>query len=136
MSNNEVNFTINLNGNAFNGVVQLSNAVNQTLNLAMRESEVGNTCFWLNSIVDMVGHPVDIQPAVAGADAFETAMERVRKLAADQQRKGVIDDEIQIAGAQELARNVTQLGMSWARYGWYQAALGTARPGGAKDSKF
>ena len=45
MSNNEVNFTINLNGNAYNGVVQLSNAVNQTLNLAMRGSEVGNTCF-------------------------------------------------------------------------------------------
>lgn len=53
--------------------------------------------------------PVEIQPAVTGADAFETAMERIRKLTADQQRKGVIGDEIQIAGAQELARNVTQL---------------------------
>lgn len=53
--------------------------------------------------------PVEIQPTVTGADAFETAIERIRKLTADQQRKGVIGDEIQIAGAQELAKNVTQL---------------------------
>jgi hypothetical protein len=62
-TNNTVNFTINLNGNAYNGVVQLSNAVNQTLNPAIRESEslfkkVGNACFWLNSIFDLVGRTV------------------------------------------------------------------------------
>jgi len=62
-TNNTVNYTINLNGNAHNGVVQLSNAVNQTLNPAMRESEslfkkVGNACFWLNSIFDIVGRTV------------------------------------------------------------------------------
>ena len=188
-TNNTVNYTINLNGNAYNGVVQLSNAVNQTLNPAMRESEslfkkVGNACFWLNSIFDMVGRtvgrvvgklsefeqagraqaeaetklaqvmrntmgddivrrygnveaalnrqrkavenlslsfkelpgkveiPVGLKPEVTDTEslskAFETAMERIRKLTADQQRKGVIGDEIQIAGAQELARNVTQ----------------------------
>ena len=54
-TNNTVNFTINLNGNAYNGVVQLSNAVNQTLNPAILESEsllkkVENACFGLNSI--------------------------------------------------------------------------------------
>ena len=251
-TNNTVSFTINLNGNAYNGVVQLGNAVNQTLNPAIRESQnlfhkIGDACFRLNNIFDMVGRtvgrvagklsefeqagraqaeaetklaqvmrntmgddivrrygnveaalnrqrktvenlslsfkelpgkvevpvglkpevtgekemlktfdrvrgladkapkgvdmgfdlrpvvrgeeevvnamdrirslgkpldvkvPVEIQPAVVGADAFETAMERIRKLTADQQRKGVIGDEIQIAGAQELARNVTQL---------------------------
>jgi Phage-related protein len=198
-TNNTVSFTINFNGNAYNGVVQLGNAVNQTLNPAIRESQnlfhkIGDACFRLNNIFDMVGRtvgrvvgklsefeqagraqaetetklaqvmrntmgddivrrygnvetalkrereavenlslsfkelpvkvglpkveasameplkiPVEIQPTVTGADAFGTAMERIRKLTADQQRKGVIGDEIQIAGAQELSTYLTKL---------------------------
>ena len=75
------------------------------------EEEVTNAMERIRSLgkpVD-VKVPVEIQPTVVGADAFETAMERIRKLTADQQLKGVIGDEIQIAGAQELAKNVTQL---------------------------
>lgn len=135
-TNNTVNFTINLNGNAYNGVVQLSNAVNQTLNPAILESEsllkkVGNACFWLNSIFDMVGRTVG--RVVGKLSEFEQAgraqaeaetklaqvmrntmgaasdeLDTIRELAAAQQKIGVIGDEIQIAGAQELARNVTQ----------------------------
>ena len=62
-TNNIVNFTVNFNGNAYNGVVQLSNAVNQVLNPAVKETtslfeKVGNACFLLNSIFDMVGRTV------------------------------------------------------------------------------
>jgi len=53
--------------------------------------------------------PVEIQTAVTVDNAFETAMERIRKLSADQQSKGVIGDEIQIAGAQELSTYLTKL---------------------------
>lgn len=135
-TNNTVNFTINLNGNAYNGVVQLSNAVNQVLNPAVKETtslfeKVGNACFLLNSIFDMVGRTVG--RVVGKLSEFEQAgraqaeaetklaqvmrntmgaasdeLDTIRELAAAQQKIGVIGDEIQIAGAQELARNVTQ----------------------------
>lgn len=188
-TNNTVNFTINLNGNAYNGVVQLSNAVVGQLNPALEVSQslfgkIGTACMKLDAIFNVIGRtvgrvvgklsefeqagraqaeaetklaqvmrntmgddivrrygnveaalnrqrkavenlslsfkelpgkveiPVGLKPEVTDTEslskAFETAMERIRKLTADQQRKGVIGDEIQIAGAQELARNVTQ----------------------------
>lgn len=103
--------------NAFDRIRHIPVPGNREVNIGLNmrpevrgEKEVVNALDRIRSLGKPVNVtvPVEIQPAVTGADAFETAMERIRKLTADQQRKGVIGDEIQIAGAQELAKNVTQ----------------------------
>ena len=110
-TNNTVYFTINLNGNAYNGVVQLSNAVNQTLNPAILESEsllkkVGNACFWLNSIFDMVGRTVG--RVVGKLSEFEQAgraqAEAETKLA-QVMRNTMSDDIVRRYGNVEAALN-------------------------------
>lgn len=200
-TNSTATFTINLNGNAYNGIVRLSDAVKQNLNPAIERSEslfgrLGSACFALNNIFDMVGRTVgkvvgklseferagraqteaetklaqvmrntmsesivaqermarasrrtaagvtadaagmrasvedlalsfrelpgktgfdmqplklgvEIQPVVSGESAIEGVMNRIRELTAKQQRTGVIGDEIQMAGAQELAVHLT-----------------------------
>lgn len=135
-TNNTVNFTINLNGNAYNGVVQLSNAVVGQLNPALEVSQslfgkIGTACMKLDAIFNVIGRTVG--RVVGKLSEFEQAgraqaeaetklaqvmrntmgaasdeLDTIRELAAAQQKIGVIGDEIQIAGAQELARNVTQ----------------------------
>ena len=62
-TNNTVNFTINLNGNAYNGVVQLSNAVVGQLNPALEVSQslfgkIGTACMKLDAIFNVVGRTV------------------------------------------------------------------------------
>lgn len=62
-TNNTVNFTINLNGNAYNGVVQLSNAVVGQLNPALEVSQslfgkIGTACMKLDAIFNVIGRTV------------------------------------------------------------------------------
>ena len=191
-TNNIVNFTININGNAYNGVVQLGNAVVGQLNPALEVSQslfgkIGTACMKLDAVFNVVGRTIgrvvgklqefeqagraqaeaetklaqvmrntmgksimdqermaqvskqtantatsgmnemcssidelskkiaDIPPVKLGMETVDSeegirkAMDRIRKLTAQQQRTGVIGDEIQLAGAQELAIHLTNV---------------------------
>lgn len=191
-TNNIVNFTININGNAYNGVVQLGNAVVGQLNPALEVSQslfgkIGTACMKLDAVFNVVGRTIgrvvgklqefeqagraqaeaetklaqvmrntmgksimdqermaqvskqtantatsgmnemcssidelskkiaDIPPVKLGMETVDSeegirkAMDRIRKLTAQQQRTGVIGDEIQLAGAQELAVHLSNV---------------------------
>lgn len=136
-TDNIVNFTINLNGSAYNGVVQLSNAVVGQLNPALEVSQslfgkIGTACMKLDAVFNVVGRTIgrvveklsEFEQAGRAQAEAETKLAQVmrntmeaasgeldiiKKLTAAQQKTGVIGDEIQLAGAQELAVHLTNV---------------------------
>lgn len=124
-----VQFTINLNGNALNGIAQLDNGLDNLVSAAekskSRLDSLGNAAFKLNNIFGLVSSIVgrvtssmktfeaanqaqkeaetklaQVMRNTMGAGADELAT--IKELTAAQQRLGIIGDEVQLAGAQEL----------------------------------
>ena len=124
-----VQFTINLNGNAVKGIAQLENGLDNLVP-ALRKSKLrldslGNAAFKLNNIFGLVSSVIgrvtssmktfeaanqaqqeaetklaQVMRNTMGAGADELAA--IKELTAAQQQLGVIGDEVQLAGAQEL----------------------------------
>lgn len=125
MSDKTVKFTINIGGNAVSGVAKLSERVEALNSIAGKAAntlqKIGNAGMRLAGVIQSV------QSIVAKAREFKEAYEAqveaesklaqvmrntmgaraseiqsIKELAAAQQRMGVIGDEVQLAGAQEL----------------------------------
>ena len=124
-----VQFTINLNGNAVNGIAQIENGLDELVPAIERSRSkldtLGNAAFKLNNIFSLASGVIGrvssslktfeganqaqqeaetklarVMQNTMGASADE--VEAIKELAAAQQRLGVIGDEVQLAGAQEL----------------------------------
>ena len=126
---NNVTFTINLNGNAYTGVAQLDKALG-TLNVTAKSTpklmeRINQAAFKLNNIFmaakTVIGGIDDaFQSCVQANQAQQEAetklgqvmrntmaasdeqIESIKALTAAQQQLGIIGDEVQLAGAQEL----------------------------------
>ena len=121
----KVEFTINLNGNAISGVATLTDKVEGMSNAAERAqglfAKIGNIGLRLHGIISTVEHVTgklrefteankaqqeaeaklaQVMRNTMGASAAEVA--GIKELASAQQKLGVIGDEVQLAGAQEL----------------------------------
>lgn len=121
----KVEFTINLNGNAISGVATLTDKVDGLSNAAERAqglfAKIGNIGLRLHGIISTVEHVTgklrefteankaqqeaetklaQVMRNTMGASAAEVA--GIKELASAQQKLGVIGDEVQLAGAQEL----------------------------------
>lgn len=130
MANNVVTFTVNLNGNAYKGAVQIDKAV-QDLTKDVKQAEslfdrLGRAAFSLNNIFGLASgvissvtstmqEYVEANKAQQEAetklaqvmrntmDASEAQIQSIKDLTAAQQELGVVGDEVQLAGAQELS---------------------------------
>ena len=126
MSNNVVKFTVNLGGNAYQGLVNLGEATDRiTGKVGQLQSKIiafGNLNLGLAgfiNVVEKLGSKFNeltaanaaqqeaeaklgqVMHNTMGASADE--IQQIRDLAAAQQQLGVIGDEVQLSGAQELA---------------------------------
>ncbi|MBQ5958993.1 MAG: hypothetical protein IJL44_07405 [Bacteroidales bacterium] len=126
MSDNVVKFTINLGGNAYNGFVNLGNAVSDvTTRVGKLKSAFGTLSKYglgLSGIINA------LEKITAKTEEFVTAnnmqqeaetklaqvmrntmgattdqIQSIKDLASAQQKLGIIGDEVQLSGAQELA---------------------------------
>jgi len=124
-----VKFTINLDGNAVDGVARLEEGMDQLLTSANKVGSVfdslGNAAFKLNNIIGLVSNVIgrvtsSMQACEQANQAQQEAetklaqvmrntmnagadeMAAIKELTAAQQQLGVIGDEVQLAGAQEL----------------------------------
>ena len=121
----KVEFTINLNGNAISGVATLTDKVDGLSNAAERAqglfAKIGNIGLRLHGIISTVEHVTgklrEFTEANKAQQEAETKLAQVmrntmgasngeiasiKELASVQQKLGVIGDEVQLAGAQEL----------------------------------
>lgn len=129
MAQNSVEFKINLNGNAYTGIAQLDKAMGK-LNVTAQSTpkfmeRINVAAFKLNNIFmaakTVIGGIDDAFSSCVAAnqaqqeaetklaqvmrntmDASDEQIESIKKLTAAQQALGVIGDEVQLAGAQEL----------------------------------
>ena len=131
MADNSVNFTINVQGNAQAEVKQLYgqfNQLNQTANGTVSLfHRIGDAAFKLNNIVDVIGRVTGRMQEFADANKMQQEAENklaqvmrntmgasmaeidsIKQLASAQQELGVIGDEVQLAGAQELGTYLTK----------------------------
>ncbi|MDR0582261.1 MAG: hypothetical protein LBG31_04775 [Prevotellaceae bacterium] len=131
MANNILTYTINLNGNATQGILSISKAA-KTANTSMAKLErsahlVANIGFAYQHAMAVVGKftaamdkcvkAYEMQ-AVAekkletlmrnNIGATDAQIQSIKDLTAAQQKLGVIGDEIQLAGAQELSTYLTK----------------------------
>lgn len=125
MSDNSVNFSINVQGNAQAEVKHLNdqfNQLNQTANGTVSLfHRIGDAAFKLNNIVDVIGRVTGKMQQFADANKMQQVAENqlaqvmrntmgasmdeissIKELASAQQQLGVIGDEVQLAGAKEL----------------------------------
>ncbi len=128
-NSNVVNFQINVNGNAYQGIAQLGEAVERTTgkfkNLTKDISNFANIGFVVNHVTSLFRSAGAVVEKYSGAykaqaeaetklaavmrrtiGATSQEIESVKQLASAQQRLGVIGDELQLSGAQELATYV------------------------------
>lgn len=126
MADNVVKFTVNLGGNAYNGLVDLGNATDRiTSKVGQLQSKFmafGNLSLSLAgfiNVVEKLGSKFnELTAANAAQQEVETKLGKVMRntmgasadeiqsikdLATAQQQLGVIGDEVQLSGAQELA---------------------------------
>lgn len=125
MADNNVNFSINVQGNASTGVAQLNTQVNQ-LNQTAQQTEslfdqIGKAALNLNNIVGVISSVTVKMQEFADANkmqqvaesqlaqvmrntmgASQEEIDTIKELASAQQQLGVIGDEVQLAGAKEL----------------------------------
>ena len=129
MAENRVDFTINLDGNAYKGVAQLDKATGKLCTNMSRACTVfdkmGNIAIGLNNIFQLTKSVVG---SVTGAfnscvqanqaqqeaetklarvmrntmAASDEQIESIKALTSAQQALGIVGDEVQLAGAQEL----------------------------------
>ena len=124
-----VQFTINLNGNAVNGIAQIENGLNDLVpaieNSRSKLDSLGGVAFKLNNIFSLASSVIgrvssslktyeaanlaqqeaETKLAVVMHNTMDASFDEyqaIKDLAAAQQQLGVIGDEVQIAGAQEL----------------------------------
>lgn len=135
MSNNRVDFTINIGGNAYRGVADLTDKV-EGLNASASKtstlfSRLSSVAFGLNNIFYAVGSVVRSVAGTMGSleqasnaqqeatakltqvmrnmmGAADADTKSILDLASAQQALGVIGDEVQLAGAQELSTYLTK----------------------------
>lgn len=135
MSNNRVDFTINIGGNAYRGVADLTDKV-EGLNASASKtstlfSRLSSVAFGLNNIFYAVGSVVRSVAGTMGSleqasnaqqeatskltqvmrnmmGAADADTKSILELASAQQALGVIGDEVQLAGAQELSTYLTK----------------------------
>ena len=125
MADNNVNFSINVQGNASTVVAQLNTQVNQ-LNQTAQQTEslfdqIGKAALNLNNIVGVISSVTGKMQEFADANkmqqvaesqlaqvmrntmgASQEEIDTIKELASAQQQLGVIGDEVQLAGAKEL----------------------------------
>ena len=135
MAQNSVEFKINLNGNAYTGVATLDKALGK-LNVDAKSTtslfdRISASAIKLNNIFQLASSAVSM---VTGAfsscveanqaqqeaeaklaqvmrntmDASDAQIESIKALTAAQQQLGIIGDEVQLAGAQELGTYLEQ----------------------------
>ena len=129
MAQNNVEFTINLNGNAYKGVSELTVATNKVCAVCdaanSRFGKLGEAAIRLNNIVHLASSAFNtindaLQSCVQANQAQQEAetklaqvmrntmsasdaqIDSIKALTAAQQQLGIIGDEVQLAGAQEL----------------------------------
>lgn len=125
MSNKTVKFTINIGGNAVSGVAKLSEKVEALNTIAGKAAntmqKIGNAGMRLAGVIQSVqsiaakarefkeAYEAQIEAESKLAQVMRNTMgaraseiQSIKDLAAAQQRMGVIGDEVQLAGAQEL----------------------------------
>lgn len=135
MSNKRVDFTINIGGNAYRGVADLTDKV-EGLNASASKtstlfSRLSSVAFGLNNIFYAVGSVVRSVAGTMGSleqasnaqqeatakltqvmrnmmGAADADTKSILDLASAQQALGVIGDEVQLAGAQELSTYLTK----------------------------
>lgn len=135
MAENKVEFTINLNGNAYNGMLKL-NAATDKLNATAAKStslfsKIGEQAIKLNNFFQLASSAVSTvtnafaacveaneaqQEAAAKLarvmrntmDASDQEIKSILDLTEAQQRLGIVGDEVQLAGAQELGTYLEQ----------------------------
>lgn len=135
MSNKRVDFTINIGGNAYRGVADLTDKV-EGLNASASKtstlfSRLSSVAFGLNNIFYAVGSVVrSVAGTMSGLEQASNAQQEattkltqvmrnmmgaadadtksILDLASAQQALGVIGDEVQLAGAQELSTYLTK----------------------------
>lgn len=130
MAQNKVEFTINLNGNAYKGITELTSATKKVCAVCdaanSRFGKLGEAAIRLNGIFYLASSAVSLvtnafsscieanqaqqeaetklarvmQNTMSASDA---QIESIKRLTAAQQQLGVIGDEVQLAGAQELS---------------------------------
>lgn len=124
-----VQFTINLNGNAVNGIAQIENGLNDLVpaieNSRSKLDSLGGVAFKLNNIFSLASSVIGrvssslktFEAANQAQQEAETKLTQVmrntmgagvdelaaiKELTAAQQQLGIIGDEVQLAGVQEL----------------------------------
>lgn len=130
MANNTINFTINLNGTAYTGIAQIDAAMGK-LNVTSKKTEklfdrINNAAFRINNIFQatktVVGGVLNTMKGFEDAynvealankkletvmrqrmSASEEQIDSIKRLASAQQKLGIIGDEVQTSGAQQLA---------------------------------
>ncbi len=135
MSNNTVKFTINIDGNAIKNISSLQQETDK-LNITAEKTEslfnrIGRACINLNQIyttlagsiggiVNKLNNYEQLTTAQVEAEtklaqvmrntmgASREEMQSILDLASAQQKLGVIGDEVQLAGAQELGTYLTK----------------------------
>lgn len=131
MADNTVNFTIQVLGNAPVTIQQMNVQFNQ-LNNTVKESEslfnrIGKAALSLNNIVGVISRVTGKMQQFAEANKMQQEAENklaqvmrntmgasmaeidsIKQLASAQQELGVIGDEVQLAGAQELGTYLTK----------------------------
>ncbi|MDR2652187.1 MAG: hypothetical protein LBC68_07730 [Prevotellaceae bacterium] len=131
MSNNTLTYTINLNGNITNGVLNISTAAAKATGsmekLTKTAKTIANIGFAVQHVTALVGkftaamdkcvQAYNVQ-AVAekkletlmrnNISATDAQIQSIKDLTAAQQKLGVIGDEIQLSGAQELSTYLTK----------------------------
>lgn len=129
MADNSVNFTINVQGNAQAEVKQL-NAKFYQLNQTAEGTKslfarIGDAAFHLNNIVGVISSVTGKMQEFADANKMQQVAESqlaqvmrntmgasqeeinsIKELASEQQKLGVIGDEVQLAGAKELGMHL------------------------------
>ncbi|MBQ7210494.1 MAG: hypothetical protein IJS05_06340 [Paludibacteraceae bacterium] len=129
MAQNKVEFTINLNGNAYKGIAQLdagTKKVCSTIDACQSKfAKFGDNIVRINNIFQLAGSAINSITSAFEAsvqanqaqqeaetklaqvmrntmDASDAQIESIKALTAAQQALGIVGDEVQLAGAQEL----------------------------------
>jgi len=125
MADNTVKFTINLGGNAYDGVLKLDTAVSGVTSrvdkLKAKFETIGKIGLGLSGVINVLGKIKGKFDELTAANSMQQEAEAklaqvmrntmgatvdqiqsIKDLAAAQQQLGVIGDEVQLAGAQEL----------------------------------
>lgn len=126
MPDNIINFAINVEGNAASGIAQINTQVNQ-LNKNVDDSQsllgkIGKFALDFNNIATTISSVTGKMQEFAEANriqqvaetnlasvmrntmgASQSEIDSIKELASEQQKLGVIGDEVQLAGARELS---------------------------------